>query len=121
MERRAFMDAGGVIPGEGIVGAETDAAIEALERDREHRERFVRVADVLIRSAEPRVQLHDDAALQRMIALAEKIDLASEELDGIRVALLECGDVACPHEPVDSNQLCSEGRREQWARVMIKV
>ena len=70
------MDAGGVVARERIVGAEPDAAIEALERDREHRLRLARVAELLIGRAEPRVQLDKDAVLERMIGVAEEIELA---------------------------------------------
>ena len=65
------------------------AALEAFERHVEHRARLVLVTELLVRGAEPCVQLDQDPALQRVIGLAEEIDLAREVLDRVRVPALQ--------------------------------
>ena len=72
------MDPGGIVACERIVRAEPYTTIEAFERDREHRACLVSVAQLLVRCAQPGVQLDEDPALQRMIGFAEEIDLARE-------------------------------------------
>ena len=96
------VDASRVVARERIVGAEPYTTVEAFERDGEHRARLVNVTELLVRGAEPCVQLDKDAALQRMIGLAEEIDLAREVLDQRRCA--------GPAAPTDDQPACRHRR-----------
>ena len=59
-----------------IVGAKPHAALEALERDVERRLRLSGLAELQVRTAKPRIQLHEDPTSQGMVGVAEKIYFA---------------------------------------------
>src|SRR6266566_8070684 len=59
-----------------IVGAKPHAALEALERDVERRLRLSGLAELQVRAAQPRIQLHEDPTAQGMVGVAQKIDFA---------------------------------------------
>ena len=76
---------GGVIAGERVVGTEAYASLEALECDFEQVAGPLRLAELLIRSAQPRVQLDEDSVPQWMFGADEEVDLAPEVVDCPRV------------------------------------
>src|SRR6185503_2123720 len=91
------MDRRGIVARERIVGAQPHAAVEALERDVEHRLRLASLAEVQVRAAEPCVQLDEDPAAQRVIGAHQEVDLALEIRDRFGVASLERRQVAGSH------------------------